>query len=89
MNAFENFLAQLFLLIIPDPLVWAFLLVIIFALALVFSRVPGTIAVSYSLILASVLASYLGGVFNIFYMLLLAAGGVSIVLALYKLGGAR
>ena len=86
MSGFEELFGQFLLLIIPEPLVWAFILVLIFGVSMAFARLPGSIAAQFSFILIWVMNDYLGGPFNLMHMLMLVGLGIMIVLAFFKLG---
>lgn len=86
MSAFEEFIAQILLMFIPDPFIWAIFGLILFVVVLAFIRSPSSTAGFTIFLLIWVMADYIGGPFNAFHMIMLVSGAVVTVLALLKLG---
>lgn len=81
-----EFFGTLLLMALPDAVVWGLIFLTIFIIALFLSRSPGTSSVMHLFILANSLAIFLGGIFSIIDMIAWAGMGISVVLAILKLG---
>ena len=86
MSVFTEATLQILLMIIPDMIVWAIILVVAFLTALALAKIPGSIAAQMIFIFFFVIADVFGGPFVIIKILMYVATGVSVVLGYFKLG---
>jgi len=85
-GGFEELIATILLMVIPDPIVWVVLFILAMILGLVLSKSPGTTAVLLTFLAIYTLTDYVGGVMHMVRMIMLLALGFSVVLALIKIG---
>jgi len=82
----SEFLATLLLMALPDAIVWGLIFFVGFIIALFLSRSPGTSSAMHLFILANAMATAFGGIFANIDMIAWVAMGISVAMALFKLG---
>lgn len=84
-----QFLSDLLLRVIPSPEVWGFFLVIIFLSIMILKKFPDSGMAHISLILILSMVSMVGGVFDIFRIILYAVSGGVFFLGIWNFMGKR
>ena len=85
-GGFEELIATILLMVIPDPIVWVVLLILAMILGFVLSQTNGTSAVLLLFLTIHTLTDYIGGIMHMIRMIMYVALGFSIILALIKIG---
>lgn len=87
MTTVDTVFAEMLLRIIPDVFFWALLGIIAFLVMLGAFRIPKSTSAFLAFMWIYVLANSIGGYFIVLNMIMLMATAISLIAALYKLGG--
>ena len=86
MSVFEDVMGTLLMYIIPIPVLWALGLIAVLVGGLVLMKTPGSSAAFFFFIIIWQLAYKMGGIFQVFNMLMLLFLAIVLVSAVAKIG---
>jgi len=84
-----GFISQLLLSIMPSPELWGLVLVIVFAVYMMFRKFPASASGHISMILILAFGTMLGGVFDILRVVMFAISGGVFFLGIWNFMGKR
>lgn len=85
-GSFQELIATILLMVIPDPVVWVVLFLLGLVFGIVITKTNGTTAVLVLFLAIHSLTNAIGGIMNMIMMIMYVALGFSVVLALIKIG---
>lgn len=85
-TGFEVFAAEILLRIIPDPIILGLAFLFLLGWFISGRGLPASVSGPSFLIVVFTMGQYLGGLFDLFNMLLLSVTGVILIVGIIKLG---
>ena len=86
MTGFEQIVAKLLLMIVPDVIFWVVTFLALYLVFLAITKIPGSSSVFFTYLIVWVLAESFGSPFEILHMLMLAGTGILLVASILKIG---